>query len=163
MSDQDLGRSVQRVQDALNALGMDSQVVYLPSGARTAPQAAQSVGCTVAQIVKSLIFRTVETDRPVLVLTSGANMVDEQKISRLLGEGVRKADAAFVREHTGFAIGGVPPVGHLQPLELFVDGDLMQFEEIWAAAGTPHTVFRLTPADLAKIAPGRITSVRQDS
>ncbi len=163
MSDQELGRSSQRVQDALDALGVPSQIVYLPSGARTAAQAAQSIGCTVAQIVKSLIFRTVETDRPVLVLTSGANQVDEQKISHLLGERVRKADAAFVRERTGFAIGGVPPVGHLEPLELFIDEDLLQFEEIWAAAGTPHTVFRLTPADLPKIAPGRVTAVRQDS
>jgi prolyl-tRNA editing enzyme YbaK/EbsC (Cys-tRNA(Pro) deacylase) len=149
-----LSPSAQKVQRTLQEKGLSLQVVELPASTRTAVDAAKAVGCQVGQIVKSLIFRARQTDRPILVLTSGANRVDEKIIGRLLSEPITKADADFVRERTGFAIGGVPPVGHLQAMLTFIDQDLLQYDEIWAAAGTPHAVFRLTPDDLVRITAG---------
>lgn len=154
-----LSRSAQRVQDALDKLGVTCEVVELPNTTRTAAEAAQAIGCEVAQIAKSLVFRTKATNRPVLVIASGVNRVNEKKIGRLLGEKLGKANANFVREKTGFAIGGVPPVGHLEAMEVFVDEDLQQYDEIWAAAGTPFAVFRLAPSDLELIAPGRVITI----
>ena len=119
-----------------------------------------AVGCDVAQIAKSLIFRTCETDRPVLVIASGANRVNEKRIAALMGEDICKADADYVREHTGFAIGGVPPVGHLEQIPTLIDEDLLQFQEIWAAAGTPHALFKLSPEDLLRATSGKVISVR---
>ena len=104
-----------------------------------------------AQIVKSLVFRGKETGRPVLVLASGANRVDTARIAPLAGEPIGKADADYVREQTGFAIGGIPPVGHITPLTTIMDADLEGHAEIWAAAGTPHALFRLTPAQLREL------------
>jgi prolyl-tRNA editing enzyme YbaK/EbsC (Cys-tRNA(Pro) deacylase) len=144
------------VQDALRALRQEIQVVELPASTRTSAEAAQAVGCQVGQIAKSLVFRTVNTRRPILVIASGANRVDEAKIGELLGEAVEKADADFVRERTGFAIGGVPPVGHLESVEVYIDRDLLEYPEIWAAAGTPHAVFRLTPEELVRVTGGTI-------
>lgn len=151
--------SAQKVQRALQEKGLSLQVVELPASTRTALDAAEAVGCQVGQIVKSLIFRTRQSDRPILVLASGANQVDEKKIGKLLSEPITKADANFVRERTGYAIGGVPPVGHLQGMPTFIDQDLLQYDEIWAAAGTPHAVFRLTPDDLVRITAGSIAHV----
>jgi prolyl-tRNA editing enzyme YbaK/EbsC (Cys-tRNA(Pro) deacylase) len=133
--------------------------VELPASTRTAQEAAQAIGCTVAQIVKSLIFRGSRTGKPILVLASGVNRVDERRLGELAGEPVGKADADFVRRQTGFAIGGVPPVGHAAPIETYIDADLLRWEEIWAAAGTPRTVFRLKPKDLAGMSPGLVTSI----
>ena len=125
-----------------------------PEGTRTAADAAAAIGCEVGQIVKSLVFR--RGDDPLLVLCSGANRVDEQT----LGAGAGKADAAFVREATGFAIGGVPPWGWRRPpTETLVDEDLLAYEEVWAAAGTPRSVFPLSPADLVERTGGRVTRV----
>jgi prolyl-tRNA editing enzyme YbaK/EbsC (Cys-tRNA(Pro) deacylase) len=157
----ELSASAQKVQDALQALGMSLEVVELPISTRTAVEAAQAVGCQVGQIVKSLVFKAKRSGRPILVETSGANRVDERKIEAMIGEPLSKADADFVRQRTGFVIGGVPPVGHQEHLETFVDEDLMQYEQIWAAAGTPNAVFRLTPAELARMAGGRVINVRQ--
>ena len=154
-----LSSSAQRVQDALENLGLRLQVVELPDSARTAAEAAQAIGCTVGQIAKSLIFKTKNTGRPVLVITSGANRVDKKKISQVLGEKIGKADADFVRQHTGFSIGGVSPVGHLHELTTFIDEDLLEHEEIWAAAGTPHAVFRLTGDELVRATGGEVISV----
>ncbi len=154
-----LSPSAQRVQDALESLGLMLQVVELPDSARTAAEAAQAIGCAVGQIAKSLIFKTKATGRPVLVITSGANRVDEKRISQVLGEKIGKADADFVRQHTGFSIGGVSPVGHLQELTTFIDEDLLKHDEIWAAAGTPHAVFRLTGGDLVRATGGKVISV----
>jgi prolyl-tRNA editing enzyme YbaK/EbsC (Cys-tRNA(Pro) deacylase) len=151
--------SAQRVQEALAALGLPCQVVELPASTRTAQEAAQAIGCSVAQIVKSLIFRGSRTGKPILVLASGANRVDEKKLGELAGEPVGKADADFVRRQTGFAIGGIPPVGHAAPIETYIDADLLQHEEIWAAAGTPRAVFRLKPQDLPKMSPGLVTPI----
>ncbi len=156
----DLSPSAQRVQQALHALGMDLTVVELPGSTRTAVEAAQAVGCEVGQIVKSLIFKAKRSGRPVLVIVSGPNRVDERRIEALLGEPLGKADADFVRQHTGFVIGGVPPVGHTEELITYIDEDLLLYPEIWAAAGTPHAVFRLTPAELVKIAAGLVTTVK---
>ncbi len=151
--------SAQRVQEALAALGLPCQVVELPASTRTAQEAAQAIGCSVAQIVKSLIFRGSRTGKPILVLASGVNRVDEKKLGELAGEPVGKADADFVRQQTGFAIGGVPPVGHAAPIETYIDADLLQHEEIWAAAGTPRAVFRLKPQDLPKMSQGSLASI----
>ncbi len=151
--------SAQKVQEALAALGLLCQVVELPASTRTAQEAAQAIGCTVAQIVKSLIFRGSRTGKPILVLASGVNRVDEKRLGELAGEPVGKADADFVRRQTGFAIGGVPPVGHAAPIETYIDADLLRYEEIWAAAGTPRAVFRLKPQDLPKMNRGLVTSI----
>lgn len=155
----ELPPAAQRVQAALQALGLDCQVVELPASTRTAPEAATAVGCSVGQIVKSLIFHGKESGRAVLALVSGANRVNEAALAGLLGEPVGKADADFVREQTGFAIGGVPPLGHLHPILTFIDEDLLQYEEIWAAAGTPNAVFRLHSADLPRMTGGQVVKV----
>ena len=155
----ELSTSAQKVQQALAKLGFSLEVVELPCSTRTAVEAAQAVGCEVGQIVKSLIFRGLRSQQPIMVAASGSNRVKEKRIASLIDEPLGKADADFVRQHTGFVIGGVPPVGHAQPLQTFIDEDLMQYSEIWAAAGTPHAVFRLTPADLVKMTGGRVVRI----
>jgi prolyl-tRNA editing enzyme YbaK/EbsC (Cys-tRNA(Pro) deacylase) len=154
-----LSPSAKRVQDALQALGMSLQVVELPASTRSAAEAAAAVGCTLGQIVKSLVFRSLDSDRPVLVETSGSNRVNEGQLRALVCEMIGKADADFVRQRTGFVIGGVPPVGHTEKLLTFIDQDLMQYTEIWAAAGTPNAVFRLTPDELVRITGGEVVRV----
>jgi prolyl-tRNA editing enzyme YbaK/EbsC (Cys-tRNA(Pro) deacylase) len=154
-----LSAAAQRVQDALRALGVACQVVELPESTRSAVEAAHAIGCRVEQIVKSLVFRGQSTNRPILAVVSGGNRVDEEKLAVLVAEPVAKADAEYVRQRTGYAIGGVPPVGHVESLVCVVDEDLLQYEQIWAAAGTPRAVFRLTPADLQRITDGRVASV----
>ena len=155
-----LSAAAQRVQDALKAMGVACQVVELPESTRSAVEAAQAIGCCVEQIVKSLVFRGQSTNRPILAVISGGNRVDEEKLAVLVAEPVAKADAEYVRQRTGYAIGGVPPVGHVESLVCVVDEDLLQYEHIWAAAGTPRAVFRLTPADLQRITDGRVVSVK---
>ena len=154
-----LSPSARKVQNALETQGLSLEVIELPGSTRTAAEAAQAVGCHVGQIVKSLVFKTKRSKRPILVLTSGQNRVNERRIEAIIDEPLGKADADFVRKYTGFAIGGVPPVGHLEHLETFVDGDLLQYDFLWAAAGTPHAVFRLTPEDLVNISAGRVITV----
>ena len=156
----ELRPSARRFQQILAEKGYPHQVMELPELTHTAVAAAEAVGCDVGQIVKSLIFKTRKTDRPVLVLVSGRNRVDTKKVRALLGEKIGKADADFVRAHTGFAIGGVPPVGHISRMETFVDEDLLQYESLWAAAGTPYAMFRLTPADLLEMTGGTVTDVK---
>jgi prolyl-tRNA editing enzyme YbaK/EbsC (Cys-tRNA(Pro) deacylase) len=155
----DLSPSAQKVQQALQAMGFELQVVELPDSTRTAAEAAQAVGCQVGQIVKSLVFKAKRSERPVLVVASGVNRVNEKAIEALIGEPLGRADADFVRQRTGFAIGGVPPVGHSERLETFIDEDLLQHTEIWAAAGTPNAVFRLTPDDLVQMTGGRVVKI----
>jgi prolyl-tRNA editing enzyme YbaK/EbsC (Cys-tRNA(Pro) deacylase) len=155
-----LSSSAQKVQGALDAFGMTLQVVELPASTRSAAEAAQAIGCQVGQIAKSLVFMGKKTGYPVLVIASGANRVNEKQIGELLGEAIAKADADFVRQQTGFVIGGVPPVGHAQPLNTFVDEDLLEYEVIWAAAGTPHAVFQLEPSNLVRITSGRVVSIK---
>jgi prolyl-tRNA editing enzyme YbaK/EbsC (Cys-tRNA(Pro) deacylase) len=146
-----LSRSARRVQSALDAHGVALKVVELPASTRTALDAAQAVGCEVGQIVKSLVFRSVDGDDPLLVLTSGANRVSLAKLAGAMGARYEMADAEFVRRWTGFAIGGVPPVGHAHPIRTVLDRDLLRYDQIWAAAGTPRALFRLTPEQLLSI------------
>jgi prolyl-tRNA editing enzyme YbaK/EbsC (Cys-tRNA(Pro) deacylase) len=156
----ELSASARKVQETLKAMGFACEVVELPDSTRTAVEAAQAVGCQVGQIVKSLIFKGRQSGKPVLVIASGPNRVNEKRVGELFGEPIEKANADFVRQHTGFAVGGVPPVGHVEPLQTFIDEDLLQYDEIWAAAGTPHAVFCLTPKDLMAMTGGEITSIK---
>src|SRR5690554_321717 len=139
-----------RFQAVLDASGIEARVVELPQSTRTAPEAAAAIGCQVAQIAKSLVFRRRDRDLPVLVIASGANRVDEQRVSEYLQAPIEKADAAFVRASTGYAIGGVPPLGHASPIETIIDQDLLNFDVIWAAAGSPRAVFAIAPQALVE-------------
>jgi len=152
--------SQERVREALRAHGGGHEIVDLGQSARTAADAAAAVGCRVDQIVKSLIFRMRESGRALLIETSGVNRVDEKKVAAIVGEKLERADADFVRAETGFAIGGVAPIGHTKPILTLIDEDLMRWDAIWAAAGHPNTVFRLTPHDLVTMTGGRIISVK---
>jgi len=151
----ELRDSARRVQDFLSARGFAIAVRELPGSSRTAQEAAESVGCSVAQIAKSLVFREVSTGRPVLVVASGANRVDVRKIERATGLQLGRADGRYVKERVGYAIGGIPPVAHAEPLETILDPDLQNYDVIWAAAGTPFTVFQLQPGDLQPLTGGR--------
>ncbi|MBL8056305.1 MAG: YbaK/EbsC family protein [Anaerolineales bacterium] len=155
-----LSPSAQKVQDALTARGFPLTVLELTQSTRTSAEAAEAVGGTVAQIVKSIIFRAANTDRVVLVLTSGANRVNERAVSALLGEPLAKADADFVRARTGFVIGGVAPVGHTETPATFIDEDLLGHAEVWAAAGTPNALFKLTPDQLVRMTGGQVARVK---
>jgi len=155
-----LSATAQKVQDLLLSLGFKCEVIEFQESTRTAQEAADRAGCSLGQITKSLIFKGRTTGKPILVLTSGANRVDEKKFSEYAGEPIGRADADFVREVTGFAIGGVPPVGHIQKMDTYLDQDLMQFNTIWAAAGTPNAIFELTPDALQKMTEGKIVKVK---
>ena len=155
-----LSPSAQRVQDALASLGFPHRVVELSQTTRSSAEAAQAIGCEVGQIVKSLVFRGKRSGQPILVAASGANRVSEKRIAELVGEPIERPDAEYVRARTGFAIGGVPPLGHSEPLDTFIDEDLMGYSEIWAAAGNPNAVFRLHPADLPRMTAGRVVAVK---
>jgi prolyl-tRNA editing enzyme YbaK/EbsC (Cys-tRNA(Pro) deacylase) len=155
-----LSPAAQRVQDELRARGFTHQVIEHAHSTRSAAEAAAAVGCTVGQIAKSIVFRAQPSGRPVMVVASGSNRVDEKKVAALIGEGLGKADAAFVREATGYAIGGVPPLGHAQPVRVLVDRDLLSHATIWAAAGTPNAVFVLAPDDLVAMTGGLVGDVK---
>ena len=146
-----LSRSARRFKTALAEQGHEIDVVTLSDSTRTAQEAADTIGCGVAQIAKSIVFRDSEEDQPVVVITSGTNRVDVRKIEALLGHSLEQADGNFVKKKTGYAIGGVPPAGHKSPVRMFLDKDLQAFDEIWAAAGTPFSVFQLTPEELPEI------------
>lgn len=156
-----LSPAAQRVQDALINRGTQLVVRELPASTRTAAEAAQAVGCQLGQIVKSLVFRGALTGQAVLVETSGANRVSEVRLAEHVGEPVHMASAEFVRHHTGFAIGGVPPLAHAQPLRTFIDRDLLSYQEVWAAGGTPQALFALTPAQLVDITGGEVVDVKE--
>ncbi len=157
-----LKASARRVQRALAARGFAFEVTEFPASTRTSAEAAAAIGCAVAQIAKSLVFRGAESGEAVLIIASGANRVDPAKAAALLGEPIERADADFVRAATGFAIGGVPPLGHDRPLVTLIDQDLLAFEVIWAAAGTPNAVFRLSPGDLGGLTGGRTGDLKQE-
>lgn len=154
--------SAQRVQEELLARGHEHPVIEMPESTRTAAEAAAAIGCSVAQIAKSLVFRGERTGDPILVIASGSNRVDERHLAAIVYEAVALPDAEFVRLHTGFAIGGVPPIAHPEPMTTIIDEDLMRHTEIWAAAGTPRTVFRLSPAQLVEMTGGHVARVRRD-
>lgn len=151
--------SAQKVQESLTALGLSCRVMEMPESTRTASEAAAAVGCRVEQIVKSLVFKRALSGRPILILASGPNRVDEALMAGHIGEPLARADADEVRQFTGFAIGGVPPIGHAVPLETLIDQDLLNYPSVWAAAGTPRTVFEITPAELVQITSGRVLPI----
>jgi prolyl-tRNA editing enzyme YbaK/EbsC (Cys-tRNA(Pro) deacylase) len=155
-----LSPAAQHVQETLRALGRAYAVRESEQSTRTSAEAAQAVGCQVGQIAKSLVFRARESGRAVLVIASGANRVDEARLAELLGEPIGRASPDFVRQQTGYVIGGVAPVGHASPLPVFIDADLLAFDEIWAAAGTPNAVFPLPASDLPALTGGRVVDIR---
>jgi len=155
-----LSSSAQKIQDLLVSLGYEYTVIEHAESTRTAQEAADRAGCELGQIVKSLIFKGKESGKPILVLTSGANRVDEKRISGYAGEPIGRADADFVRTVTGFAIGGVPPIGHAQTMETYLDEDFLPYRTIWAAAGTPNAIFELKTGDLQKMTDGKVTRVK---
>lgn len=152
--------SAQRVQDVLIERGFTNQIVELAESTRTSVEAAAAVGCEVAQIAKSLIFRGATTGKAILIIASGSNRVNEKAMVAHVGEKLQRADADFVREQTGFVIGGVPPLAHAHPLETYIDADLWQYANIWAAAGHPNAVFLLTPDELAAMTKGTVVSIQ---
>jgi prolyl-tRNA editing enzyme YbaK/EbsC (Cys-tRNA(Pro) deacylase) len=160
MENKQLSKSAQIVQDALSKKGISCTVIELPSSTRTAQEAADSLGCQISQIIKSLVFKTKETNRPILVLASGSNRVNEALIERELNEKIVRADAEFTRETTGFAIGGIPPLAHKNPIQTFIDKDLLRFDELWAAAGTPDAVFKLQSNCLQALTDGKIIQIQ---
>jgi prolyl-tRNA editing enzyme YbaK/EbsC (Cys-tRNA(Pro) deacylase) len=161
VNEKSLRPAAARVQQLLAEMGHATEVLEFAETTKTSADAAQQIGCSVAQIAKSLIFRAKQSSRPVLVIASGVNRVDEKALEALLGEKIGKADADFVRDKTGYAIGGVAPIGHASPPVTFIDEDLLKLETIWAAAGTPFAVFRLTPADLQRLTGGRVARIAQ--
>ena len=152
--------SVERVKEALAELGVPHQIKELPHSTRTAVEAAAAVNSNVSQIVKSLVFQTSH-EKPVLILTSGSNQVDENLVSKVIGDKIKFADADFVRQHTGFAIGGVSPYGLTEDLPIYIDRDLLEQPLIWAAAGSSHAVFSITPADLLETTGAAVVDVHR--
>lgn len=156
----ELRKSAKKVQEILDNYGLSLTVVEFSESTRTSQDAANAIGCQLGQIAKSLIFKCKESREPVCVIASGSNRVDEKKVRAHLGEKIERADAAYVLEHTGYAIGGIPPIGHNRTIRTLIDEDLLQYEEIWAAAGTPHAVFKLTPKDLVSLVKGDILPIK---
>ena len=154
--------SAQRVADALRRAGVETEVRVLADSARTAQEAASALGIVVGQIAKSLVFKGATSGQAVLVIAAGDNRVDEAKLAALLSEGITRADATFVRAAAGYAIGGIPPLAHATTMRVFVDETLARFDLVWAAAGTPHAVFAIAPAELFRVSGGYVADVKQD-
>lgn len=157
-----LPEAARRVARLLSELGHDGSIVMLPSTGKTSAEAAAGLGCTVAEIAKSIIFRRLHDDVPVMVIASGSNRVDEAKVAARVGA-LGKADARFVRDKTGYAIGGVCPIGHAVPPVMLLDRDLFRHGSVWAAAGHPHAVFKLTPQQLQAMTGAEVADVAQES
>ena len=152
-----------RIQQLLNAASLHANVVEFEQPTRTSAEAAAAIGCTVAEIAKSVVFRGKTSGQAVIVVASGDNRVSENKVAQLLGEALGRANADFVRTSTGFVIGGVSPLGHANPVKMILDADLQRFHTIWAAAGTPFSVFPLTPAELAGLTGANWADIRLDT
>ena len=140
-----------RIGELLRSAGIEANVVEFEQPTRTSADAAAAIGCTIAEIAKSVVFRGKDSGQAIVVVASGANRVSEEKLAARLGEPLARADADFVRASTGYVIGGVAPIGHAQQVKLLLDQDLRQFATVWAAGGTPFTVFPITPDDLRRI------------
>ena len=156
---ENLSQSAQKVQETLSKYGIEVKVVQFTETTRTSQDAAKVIGCELAQIAKTIIFKGKNTHTPICVIASGQNRINEKKIQEYLGEPIEKATPDFVLEKTGFVIGGVPPIGHSQPLTIFIDKDLQNYESLWTAAGNPHAVFKLTPQELLEITQGKVVSI----
>ena len=156
-----VSQSVQRVADALRAAGIEPEIVELSASTRTAEEAAAAIGTSVPKIVKSLVF--LADDAPIVALVSGSNRLDTDRLGAALGRSISRADAATVRAATGFAIGGVPPLGHAAVLDVLIDRDLLQYDVVWAAAGTPHAVFPIAPEQLVSATNGRVVDLKVEA
>jgi prolyl-tRNA editing enzyme YbaK/EbsC (Cys-tRNA(Pro) deacylase) len=154
-----LKKSSERIQNILDQYELDIKVIEFKELTRTAAEAALAIGCEVGQIAKTLIFKGKITGRPICIIASGTNRVDEKKIIEHIGEEIEKPDADYVLKYTGFAIGGVPPIGYTLELKALIDEDLFSYEEIWAAAGTPNSVFQITQKNLLKITQGSVINI----
>lgn len=155
-----LSASAQRVQNAIHSLGLKNRIIEHEQTTRSAKEAAAAIGCEVAQIAKSLVFRARGSGQAVLVITSGTNRVNEALVGEQIGDVLEKAEADFVLAQTGYAIGGVPPLGHRHPILTLIDNDLLQYGEIWAAGGTPNAVFMVSPEELLQMTGGKPVSVK---
>ena len=155
-----LNKNAKVFQGKLNQLEYTNQVKQLPESTRTAREAANTMGCDISEIAKSIIFKLKRSGEPLLVVASGINRINEKQIETYLEDKLGKADADFVRERTGYIIGGVPPIGHKQAIKTFIDEDLLNFKNIWAAAGDPKAVFRLTPEELVEMTGGEVVKVK---
>jgi len=156
----EIKNNIQKVQDKLKELGFSYQVIELPQTTHTALDAASALSCKLGQIAKSIIFKSKNSNQPILVIASGSNQINEKKIREYIAESIEKADADFVLKQTGFVIGGVAPISNLKKITTFIDKDLFQYNEIWAAAGSPKAVFKLKPKDLIKMTNGQIVSIK---
>ena len=156
MSGSDLSAAAARVQRALAERGVACVVRELPDSTRSAAEAAAAIGCRVEQIAKSVVFRGTQSGEPILVIAGGGSRVDERRLARAAGEPVERADPEFVKRELGFAIGGVPPLGHARPVRTFFDPRLLDLDVVWAAAGTPHAVFSIAPPDLLRATGGKL-------
>ncbi|WP_025785377.1 YbaK/EbsC family protein [Sporosarcina sp. D27] len=155
----EVSKQAEAFQQKLKGMGSAREVKELPDSARTAQEAADAIGCEIAQIAKSILFKLQQSGEPLLVIASGTNRIDEQKVLQHTGDAPGKADAKFVREHTGYVIGGVPPMGHAEPIRTLIDKDLLQYDTIWAAAGHPKAVFELTPEELTQLTQADVVQV----
>lgn len=155
-----LNKNAKAFQDKLNQLGYKNEVKQLPDSTHTAQDAASTIGCEVSQIAKSIIFKLKKSEEALLVIASGVNRINEKQIEAHLDDRLGKADADFVRKHTGYTIGGVPPLGHNQPIKTFIDEDLLNYKGIWAAAGHPKAVFHLTPNELVEMTNGQVVNIK---
>ena len=150
-----------RLAERLRESGVEATVVEFEQTTRTSADAAAAIGCSVAEIAKSVVFRGQSSGQAVVVVASGANRVSEEKVAAQVGEPLARADADFVRATTGYVIGGVAPIGHAQPVKLLLDEDLRQFGKVWAAGGTPHSIFPLTPEELRRVTGAEWSDVKQ--
>lgn len=156
-----LNPSAQKIQGELDKLGYNCKVIEFQGTTRTSADAAARVGCSLSQIVKSLIFKGKNSNKPILVLTSGSNRVDIKKVNNLIGDTIERADPEFVRKSTGFSIGGIPPIGHPTSLSTFMDEDLLKYDFVWAAAGTPNAVFKTTPQELLGMSSAKLANIKE--
>lgn len=157
----DLRASAKRLQTFLEKYHVDTKVVEFQQTTRTSKEAADTIGCEIGQIAKTLIFKGKNSAKPICVIASGKNKVDEKKIALFIGEEIEKPDAQYVATHTTFTIGGVPPIGYPLDIKPMIDEDLLTYPQIWAAAGTPFAVFCLTPQDLIHITQGHVLNLRK--
>jgi prolyl-tRNA editing enzyme YbaK/EbsC (Cys-tRNA(Pro) deacylase) len=144
----------------IEELHLDNDIINFEQTTKTAKDAAFALKCKVEQIVKSLVFKKKNKDEPIIILVSGSNRVDENKVSKIIGYEIEKADADFVKEKTGYAIGGVPPIGHKEKIDIYMDKDLLKFDFVWAAAGTPNSVFKIGSKTLLEISKAKTIEVK---
>jgi prolyl-tRNA editing enzyme YbaK/EbsC (Cys-tRNA(Pro) deacylase) len=156
----ELSPTSKKFQDFLISRGFRNKLVEFPEGTKTSADAAMAIGCKIEQIAKSIVFIGKNSRQPILVIASGPNRINEKKIQALISEPVEKADASFVREQSGYSIGGVPPTGHNKKLKIFIDEDLMKLGEMWSAGGTPNTVFKLTTNELLEMTHGQVINIK---